>query len=224
METAEIKKILEAVLLCADEPLSVARLIAVFDDGVVTAHDLTAILEELALDWQDRGVHLVQVSTGWRFQSVASVQRYIERLKPEKPAKYTRAVLETLAIIAYKQPVTRGDIEEIRGVTVSSQIIKVLEDRGWIEVVGHRDTPGRPALFVTTKSFLDDLALTSLSEIPLEENSEDLIDVVQASMQFDTDFESTKVPAIAESHEAESSLSIDAGADSQLDSSEDASL
>ncbi len=198
METAEIKKILEAVLLCADEPLSVSRLMQVFDDEAISAQDLGCILNDLADDWRERGVQLVQVSTGWRFQSVAFVQRYIERLKPEKPAKYTRAVLETLAIIAYKQPVTRGDIEEIRGVTVSSQIIKVLEDRGWIEVVGHRDTPGRPALFVTTEAFLDDLALTGLSDIPLEENSGDFIDVIQATMQFDVDVMTTNVPSIVE--------------------------
>ncbi|WP_424195884.1 SMC-Scp complex subunit ScpB [Ampullimonas aquatilis] len=198
METAEIKKILEAVLLCADGPLSVSRLMQVFDDEAISAQDLGCILNDLADDWRERGVQLVQVSTGWRFQSVAFVQRYIERLKPEKPAKYTRAVLETLAIIAYKQPVTRGDIEEIRGVTVSSQIIKVLEDRGWIEVVGHRDTPGRPALFVTTEAFLDDLALTGLSDIPLEENSGDFIDVIQATMQFDVDVMTTNVPSIVE--------------------------
>lgn len=198
METAEIKKILEAVLLCADEPLSVSRLVQVFDDEAISAQDLGRILNDLADDWRERGVQLVQVSTGWRFQSVAFVQRYIERLKPEKPAKYTRAVLETLAIIAYKQPVTRGDIEEIRGVTVSSQIIKVLEDRGWIDVVGHRDTPGRPALFVTTEAFLDDLALTGLSDIPLEENSGDFIDVIQATMQFDVDAMTTNVPSIVE--------------------------
>jgi len=171
MNTIEAKKVLEAALLCAHEPLSIndmKKLFAENDEGheEVGADTIKAMLEELRNDWVDKGIEIVCLSTGWRFQSRPEMKKYLERLNPEKPPKYTRATLETLAIIAYRQPVTRGDIEEIRGVTVNSQTIKMLEDRGWIEAIGHRDVPGRPALFATTRQFLDDLGLTSLDQLP----------------------------------------------------------
>lgn len=171
MNTIEAKKVLETALLCAHEPLSISdmrKLFAESDEAheQVGADTIKAILEELRNDWTDKGIEIVSLSTGWRFQSRPEMKKYLERLNPEKPPKYTRATLETLAIIAYRQPVTRGDIEEIRGVTVNSQTIKMLEDRGWIEAIGHRDVPGRPALFATTRQFLDDLGLTSLDQLP----------------------------------------------------------
>ena len=171
MDTIEAKKVLETALLCAHEPLSINDMKKLYmEDGEgeprVGADTIRAMLEELRSDWADRGIEVVSLSTGWRFQSRPEMKKYLERLNPEKPPKYTRATLETLAIIAYRQPVTRGDIEEIRGVAVNSQTIKMLEDRGWIEVVGHRDVPGRPALFATTRQFLDDLGLTALDQLP----------------------------------------------------------
>lgn len=171
MNTIEVKKVLETALLCAHEPLSIndlKKLYAVGEDveSEVTADIIRQMLDELRADWSDKGVEVVRLSTGWRFQSKAGMKIYLDRLNPEKPPKYTRATLETLAIIAYRQPVTRGDIEEIRGVTVSSQTVKLLEERDWIEVIGHRDVPGRPALFATTKRFLDDLGLSALDQLP----------------------------------------------------------
>jgi segregation and condensation protein B len=171
MNTLEAKKVLETALLCAHEPLSINDMKKLYMENgegeeTVGADAIKSILEELRNDWVDKGIELVSLSTGWRFQSRPDMKRYLERLNPEKPPKYTRATLETLAIIAYRQPVTRGDIEEIRGVTVNSQTIKMLEDRGWIEAIGHRDVPGRPALFATTRQFLDDLGLTSLDQLP----------------------------------------------------------
>jgi segregation and condensation protein B len=171
MNTIEAKKVLETALLCAHEPLSINDMKKLYSEDGEAAHDVGAdtiklMLEELRNDWADKGIEIVSLSTGWRFQSRPEMKRYLERLNPEKPPKYSRATLETLAIIAYRQPVTRGDIEEIRGVTVNSQTIKTLEDRGWIESIGHRDVPGRPALFATTKHFLDDLGLTSLDQLP----------------------------------------------------------
>jgi segregation and condensation protein B len=171
MNTAEAKRVLETALLCAHEPLSIHSLKKLFQDedgqGVAVGADtIKSMLEDLRGDWSDKGIELVGLSTGWRFQSRPEMRAYIDRLNPEKPPKYSRATLETLAIITYRQPVTRGDIEEIRGVTVASQMIKTLEDRGWIESVGHRDVPGRPALFATTKQFLSDLGLASLDQLP----------------------------------------------------------
>jgi segregation and condensation protein B len=166
---SEAKRILEAALLAAQEPLGVTELKRLFD-GEVNADALRSLLAELAQEWNGRAVELVAVASGWRFQTRAEFQPYVDRLFPEKPPRYSRAVMETLAIVAYRQPVTRGDIEEIRGVTVSGSIIQALEARGWIDVVGHRETPGRPALYATTKKFLDDLGLRSLEELPpLEE-------------------------------------------------------
>lgn len=161
----ELKRILEAVLLSAQQPLSLAELRRVFADAI-GSDVLRVLLDELRQDWNDKPLELLQLASGWRFRTRAEFLPYIDRLNPEKPAKYSRAVLETLAIIAYRQPVTRGDIEDIRGVTVATQIIRVLEERGWVDVVGHRDTPGRPALLATTKKFLDDLGLRSVTELP----------------------------------------------------------
>lgn len=165
MNTQEAKIVLETALICAQEPLRVGDLRRLFADDV-GADTIRVLLEELRNEWEHRGVELVALASGWRFQSRPAMREYLDRLNPEKPPKYSRAVMETLAIIAYRQPVTRGDIEEIRGVTVSSEVIKKLEDRGWIEVIGHRDVPGKPALYATTKSFLDDLGLRTLDELP----------------------------------------------------------
>ena len=173
MNTIEAKKVLETALLCTHEALSINDLKKLFagpdgnaDEESINTDTIKTMLDELVHDWAERGVELVSLATGWRFQSRAEMKVFLDRLNPEKPPKYTRATLETLAIIAYRQPVTRGDIEEIRGVAVNSQTIKMLEDRGWIDAIGHRDVPGRPALFATTKQFLDDLGLTSLDQLP----------------------------------------------------------
>lgn len=167
MNTADVKRIIEAVLLCAQQPMPVAELRRMFADDVeVGADTVRALLDELRADWQGRAVELVALAGGWRFQSGPEVARYIERLRPERAPRYSRAVLETLAIIAYRQPVTRGDIEAIRGVSVASTIVKTLEDRGWVEVIGHKDVVGRPSLFATTRQFLDDLGLRSIQELP----------------------------------------------------------
>lgn len=170
MNIGEAKRVLETALLCAHEPLSVSDMKKLFADAEsheqVGADAIKVMLDELREDWGGKGIELVGLARGWRFQSRPEMKVYLERLNPEKPPKYTRATLETLAIIAYRQPVTRGDIEEIRGVAVNSQTIKLLEERGWIEAVGHRDVPGRPALFATTRQFLDDLGLTSLDQLP----------------------------------------------------------
>ncbi len=157
---------LETALLCASAPMPLPELQKLFADDELTNVQLKQMLEHLQQAWLDRGMELVELASGWRFQSRASMQRYLERLSPERAPKYSRAVMETLAIVAWRQPVTRGDIEDIRGVTVSSQIIKTLEDRGWIEVIGHRDGPGRPGLLGTTRQFLDDLGLRALDELP----------------------------------------------------------
>jgi segregation and condensation protein B len=164
-EFDDVKQVLEAALLVAGEPVPVAQLARLFEPPL-PADTVGNLLDELKQDWVGRKVELVQVASGWRFQGKPDVQPYLDRLTPEKPPRYSRAVMETLAIIAYQQPVTRGDIEAIRGVAVSTNVIKTLEDRQWIEAVGHRETPGRPALYATTKAFLDDLGLTSLAELP----------------------------------------------------------
>ncbi len=186
MNTQEAKIVLETALICAQEPLKLGDLRQLFAD-TVSADTVRTLLEELKEAWSGRGVELVALATGWRFQSKPAMRVYLDRLHPEKPPKYSRAVLETLAIIAYRQPVTRGDIEEIRGVTVNTQVVKQLEDRGWIEVIGHRDVPGRPALYATTKQFLDDLGLKALDDLPaLEEPAAHLEAslLAQASMEF----------------------------------------
>ena len=165
MNTSEAKRILETALICAQQALLVRDMRVLFEEEI-GADTLKSILLELQQDWSFKGVELVSVATGWRFQSRPEMREYLDRLTPEKPPKYTRAVLETLAIIAYRQPATRGDMEDIRGVTINSLILKQLEDRGWVEVIGHRDSVGRPALFATTKQFLDDLGIESLAQLP----------------------------------------------------------
>ena len=200
MNTAEAKKVLETALLCTNEPLSIYDLkkLYVSDDGseAAGADTIKLMLEELRHDWRGKGIELVGLASGWRFQSRPEMKVFLERLNPEKPPRYSRATMETLAIIAYRQPVTRGDIEEIRGVTVNSQIIKMLEDRGWIEAIGHRDVPGRPALLATTRQFLDDLGLASLDQLPpLQAMSGPALAGLMASAPVATD-----LPSVAPSH------------------------
>ncbi len=174
---AELKRVLEVVLLAAPSPLGVAQLRRLFetDPG---SELLRRLLEELRDDWSCRGVELVQLASGWRFRARSEYQVFLDRLKDERPPRYSRAVMETIAIIAYRQPVTRGDIEDIRGVAVSPNVIKTLESRGWIDAVGHRDTPGRPALFATTRRFLDEMGLRSLNELPALTEIERIMDLV----------------------------------------------
>lgn len=169
MTTADAKRVLETALICSSQPLPVRELRVLFNDEL-GADTIRALLEDLQDDWAQRGVELVCVATGWRFQSRPEMREFLDRLHPEKPPKYTRAALETLAIIAYRQPVTRGDMEDIRGVTINTQILKQLEDRGWVEVIGHREAVGRPALYATTRQFLDDLGLASLDQLPMLES------------------------------------------------------
>ena len=181
------KRVIETALLCAQEPLTVADLSRLFIEDITTA-DIDEALVELQRAWDDKGMELVHIATGWRFQSRLSMREYLDRLTPEKPPKYSRAVMETLAIIAYRQPVTRGEIEEIRGVAVSSNVMKQLEDRGWVEVIGHKETIGRPGLYATTKQFLDDLSLTNLQSLPMLEDAAPMAAAAQlgqAVMEFD---------------------------------------
>jgi len=181
------KRVIETALLCAQEPLSVADLTRLFVEDVSTT-EIKAVLEIIQAEWQDKGMELVHIATGWRFQSRLSMREYLDRLTPEKPPKYSRAVMETLAIIAYRQPVTRGEIEEIRGVAVSSNVMKQLEDRGWVEVIGHKETIGRPGLYATTKQFLDDLSLTNLQSLPmLEDVAPAAEEVGQTVIDFNVD-------------------------------------
>ena len=181
------KRVIETALLCAQEPLTVADLSRLFVDDISSA-DIDDALVEIQRAWDNKGMELVHIATGWRFQSRLSMREYLDRLTPEKPPKYSRAVMETLAIIAYRQPVTRGEIEEIRGVAVSSNVMKQLEDRGWVEVIGHKETIGRPGLYATTKQFLDDLSLTNLQSLPILEDAAPMAAAAQlgqAVMVFD---------------------------------------
>ena len=170
MNTQDAKRVLETALICANQPLPLRDMRTLFDDEL-GPDTLRSLLDELTREWDGRGVELVALASGWRFQSRPEMRAYLDRLNPEKPPKYSRAVLETLAIIAYRQPVTRGDIEDIRGVTVATQIIKQLEDRGWVEAIGYRESAGRPALLATTRQFLDDLGLATLEQLPLLDGS-----------------------------------------------------
>jgi segregation and condensation protein B len=204
MNTQDAKRVLETALICAQAPLPLRDLLALFDEQV-GPDTLRSLLDELAGDWQGRGCELVSLASGWRFQSRPEMREYLDRLNPEKPPRYSRAAMETLAIIAYRQPVTRGDIEDIRGVGVTTQIIKALEDRGWIETIGYRETAGRPALYATTRHFLDDLGLGSLDQLPTVMNVEgavplaDGLPAVQPSLLDPTD---SPVPLSAESFPA----------------------
>ena len=181
------KRVIETALLCAQESLTVADLTRLFAEDIA-AGEIDDALLELQKAWEDKGMELVHIATGWRFQSRLAMREYLDRLTPEKPPKYSRAVMETLAIIAYRQPVTRGEIEEIRGVAVSSNVMKQLEDRGWVEVIGHKETIGRPGLYATTKQFLDDLSLTNLQSLPMLEDAAPMAaaeQLGQAVMEFD---------------------------------------
>lgn len=179
------KRIIETALLCAQEPITAMDLTRLFTDDTSPA-DIEAVLTAMQEDWQDKGMELVHIATGWRFQSRLSMREYLDRLTPEKPPRYSRAVMETLAIIAYRQPVTRGEIEEIRGVAVSSNVMKQLEDRGWVEVIGHKETIGRPGLYATTKQFLDDLSLPNLQSLPLLEDAAPTFEsLAQGVIEFD---------------------------------------
>lgn len=182
MNTADAKRILETALICSTQPLPVRELRVLFDDEL-GADTIKSLLVELQEDWSQRGLELVSVATGWRFQSRPELRDHLDRLHPEKPPRYTRAALETLAIIAYRQPVTRGDMEDIRGVTINSLILKQLEDRNWVEVIGHRETVGRPALYATTRQFLDDLGLESLDQLPVIETPAQQASLVDALAQ-----------------------------------------
>ena len=204
MNTAQAKRVLETALLCSTQPVTVRDMRVLFDDAL-GADTLKVLLEELQLDWADRGLELASVATGWRFQSRPELRVYLDKLNPEKPPKYTRAVMETLAIIAYRQPVTRGDMEDIRGVTINTQILKQLEDRGWVEVIGHRESVGRPGLYATTRHFLDDLGLSSLDQLPLIGSAEGQVaalanlntpneDNSQATLSLDDAMEAAEVP------------------------------
>ena len=174
----DVKIVLEAALLAAQEPLPISELRKMFDEEI-DAETLRKLLEELRESWEGRGVELTTTASGWRFQTRASLQKFLERIHPERAPRYSRAVLETLAIIAYRQPVTRGDIEGVRGVSVSTEVIRRLEERGWVEVIGHKEVPGRPALYATTKTFLDDLGLRTLEELPPLEELAKTLDLTQ---------------------------------------------
>lgn len=194
----DYKRVLEAALLATSEPMTLTDLKKLFDEQF-DDETWRTLLDDLRRDWSQRGVELVQLATGWRFQTKPEYQAYIDRLKTEKAPKYSRAVMETLAIIAYRQPVTRGDIEDIRGVAVSPNILKTLEGRGWIDAVGHRDAPGRPALYATTRSFLDDLGLRSLAELPPLTEIEGMMDLVDAAPQLQARAELAAGPVEPES-------------------------
>jgi segregation and condensation protein B len=197
LDLAQIKYVLETALLVSAEPMSLNELKKLFDEKLDN-DTLRKVLEEIRGDWEGRGVELVSVASGWRFRSRPEAQKFLDRLNPEKPPKYSRAVLETLAIIAYKQPVTRGDIEEIRGVTVSPGILKTLESRGWIDVIGHREVPGRPEIFATTRALLDDLNLRSLEELPPLSELGSLVEQPNREMNLDAAFEPLPPPSLGE--------------------------
>jgi segregation and condensation protein B len=183
MNTVQAKRVLETALICSQQALQLRDLRTLFDDEVA-AETIKQLLHELQLEWTQRGVELVQVASGWRFQSRPEMREFLDRLNPEKPPRYTRATMETLAIIAYRQPVTRGDMEDIRGVTINAMIIKQLEDRGWVEVIGHREAAGRPALFATTRQFLDDLGIASLDQLPMQNKEGAAADMLEPLRQF----------------------------------------
>jgi segregation and condensation protein B len=181
IDPKQAKLILETALLASQEPLSVAQLRRLFDEDLET-DTVRRLLDDLRSDWDGRGVELVSVASGWRFQTRPQFQHVVDRLNPQRPPKYSRAVMETLAIIAYRQPVTRGDIEDIRGVSVASTVLKALEGRGWVESLGHREVPGRPVLYGTTRQFLDDLSLRALDELPPLEEMGNLLDRIQPEL------------------------------------------
>ncbi len=224
MNTAQAKRVLETALLTAGQPLSLRDMRVLFDDAL-GADTLRQLLQDLQMEWAQRGLELVTVASGWRFQSRPEMREYLDRLHPEKPPKYTRAALETLAIIAYRQPVTRGDMEDIRGVTINSQILKQLEDRGWVEVIGHRETVGRPGLYATTRQFLDDLGLASLDQLPLLAQVDSpvaalsgLVDElpVQPTLSLDDAMEALPLDFSAETSDPQASLALQAPSEQDI--------
>ena len=207
MNSLEAKRVLETALLCATQPLQVRELRQLFHDEL-GADTIKTLLQDIQLDWTQRGLELVNVASGWRMQSRPEMRDFLDRLHPEKPPKYSRAALETLAIIAYRQPVTRGDMEDIRGVTVNSLVIKQLEDRGWVEVIGHRETVGRPMLYATTRQFLDDLGVASLDQLPpleAQHASEGFFE--QLTAQVEEEVDSSQLSMVLEATDADSEMS-----------------
>ena len=224
MNSADAKRILETALICAPLPLSLKELRSLFDDQLAS-DSVRALLEQLQFDWTQRGVELVCVANGWRFQSRPEMRHYLDRLHPEKPPRYSRATLETLAIIAYRQPATRADMEDIRGVTINSMILKQLEDRGWVEVIGHRETVGRPALFATTRQFLDDLGLASLDQLPLLDDTVRQADALAAlDAQVEATQPSLEIEGLSESGNIESDVQPVPASDVQESASESTSI
>ena len=221
MNTVDAKRVLETALICSHQPIQIRDLRVLFADAL-GADTIRTLLEEMQLDWAQRGVELVQVATGWRFQSRPEMREFLDRLNPEKPPKYSRAVMETLAIIAYRQPVTRGDMEDIRGVTVNSLVIKQLEDRGWVEVIGHRETVGRPSLYATTRQFLDDLGLASLDQLPVYDSAQAQANAFarlgedDPSLQMDMALEGAETAETSTSVEGELAAEVPAQATSAL--------
>lgn len=221
MNTVDAKRVLETALICSHQPIQIRDLRVLFSDAL-GADTIRTLLEEMQLDWAQRGVELVQVATGWRFQSRPEMREFLDRLNPEKPPKYSRAVMETLAIIAYRQPVTRGDMEDIRGVTVNSLVIKQLEDRGWVEVIGHRETVGRPSLYATTRQFLDDLGLASLDQLPVYDSAQAQANAFarlgedDPSLQMDMALEGAETAEATTSVEGELAAEVPAQATSAL--------
>ncbi len=217
MNTVDAKRVLETALICTQQPLSVREMRILFEDAL-GSDTIKSLLMDLQQEWMLRGVELVQVATGWRFQSRPEMREFLDRLHPEKPPRYSRATLETLAIIAYRQPVTRGDIEDIRGVTVNSLIVKQLEDRGWVEVIGHRETVGRPALLATTRQFLDDLGLQSLDQLPVLDGPSAQERMLQSlAMPVDPVLDQLEQPELALGAAAEAVMTED-GALAQIES------
>ena len=218
MNTADAQRILETALICAQEPMSL-RDMGVLFEGAVSNDTLKLMLAELQRAWTNRGVELVRVASGWRFQSRPELRPFLDRLHHEKPPRYTRATLETLAIIAYRQPVTRGDMEDIRGVTIHSGIFKQLEDRGWVEVIGHRETVGRPALYATTRQFLDDLGLPSLDALPPLEVGDavvDALDPLEGRLDFGEAAPASPAPDLEPAASAAAPATPERGAPTEL--------
>ena len=207
MNMADAKRVLETALICSQQPLPLRDMRSLFNESL-GADTLKFLLQELNNDWADKGVELVNIASGWRFQSRPEMREYLDRLRPEKPPRYTRATLETLAIIAYRQPVTRGDMEDIRGVTINSLLIKQLEDRGWVEVIGHREAAGRPALYATTRQFLDDLGLQSLDQLPLLDSAANQGDVFGTLVESDPDSSANSLSDEVLSGDAELQLTM----------------
>ena len=221
MTPEQLKLVLETALLCADQPMTMNDLRRLFIEEI-EAPEINEALAQLQSDWESRGMELLELATGWRFQSRLAMREYLDRLTPEKPPKYSRAVMETLAIIAYRQPVTRGEIEEIRGVTVSSNVIKQLEDRGWIEVVGHKETVGRPGLYATTRQFLNDLSLTTLQELPmLEDAAAQAESVAQRVIEFEGDVPPGEVIDVTDTTSPDSTEASQSSEEDDLDSNKE---